>query len=116
MHWKPGLTVVAAAVPGLLPLAGQSVGVDAVRVGPAALEAAADPCGAVFLRNYIPELAATSALGYGGSLGLTVEHPLGGWGVAVRGTAGEERGYRWVEGFERQRLTLSLMLRPPRWF
>lgn len=44
------------------------------------------------------------------------EHALGDWGVMVAGTAGEERGYRRVEGFERQRFTLSLTLQPPRWF
>jgi hypothetical protein len=80
------------------------------------LEAAVDPLAAVFMRNYIPELEATSALGYGGGFSLRVERALGGWDVAAVSTAGAEHGYRWVEGFERQRFTLSLELRPPHWF
>lgn len=80
------------------------------------LDLTPEPLEAVFMRNHIPVLAPTSALGYGGSVGLRVARRLGGWDFELAGTAGEQRGYRWVEGFERQRFTLSLEVQPAHWF
>ncbi len=74
------------------------------------------PLSSVFLHNYVPELAATSALAYGGTVGVEVERRVGGWGLELSGRAGQYHGYRAIEGFQRQEFALELEVAPPRFW
>ncbi|HVA63036.1 MAG TPA: hypothetical protein VNF74_04865 [Terriglobales bacterium] len=76
----------------------------------------ATPLTSIFLHNYVPELAATSAIAFGGTMEVEVQRRVGSWGLDLTGRAGQYHGYRAIEGFQRQEFALQLEVAPPRFW
>lgn len=74
------------------------------------------PLASIYLHNYVPELAATSALAYGAALELSGQRHLGAWQAEFRAGAGQYHGYRTIEGFERQQFWVECALAPPKFW
>ena len=74
----------------------------------------ATPMADILLRNYIPELAPTSTLAYGGAATLALGRRLGRWRWRLGGEARWESGYKPLWRFDRQTFALRLEFVSPR--